>query len=132
MLAHLEGDVLEHAEIGEQSSHLEKHAHFAPQPEQVGITKGGHGLAIDEDIAGSGPELTADQAQQGGLAAAAAAHNGNHLAPGDTQIDGVQNGALAIGEADIFDIDEVITHAGLAITFAPQDTLSSDLPPVAG
>jgi hypothetical protein len=53
-------------------------------------------------------DLAADQAQQRGLAATGAAHDGDYLALRNGHVDTAQNGALAVvGKIDVVDFDQV-------------------------
>ena len=79
--------------------------------------------------------LPADQAQQGRLAAAAAAHDGNHLATRNRQGNIAQDGPFAIGEAHVFKADEWIghgkmLHCGITIVSdaLPRDMRASPTP----
>ncbi len=80
MFAQREGNVVEHREIGEQRAKLEQHAHLPPHGIQVIAVEGGNIGAVEEHLAALRPDLAADQAHHGGLAAAGAAHDSHHLA----------------------------------------------------
>ena len=58
-------------------------------------------LTIDFDHTRTCLQLTADQTQQRGLAAAAAAHDRHHLAAMHIQVDAAEHRTLAIGEVDV-------------------------------
>jgi hypothetical protein len=108
MLAQLKCDVVEYAHVGEQRAELEQHAHLAPQTVQLGAVEVGDGLAGHPYYAGLRPDLPADQTQQSGLAAAAAAHDGDDLtAPGD-EVDVLEHGAITVAECQMLDFDQVV------------------------
>ena len=62
----------------------------------------GEGLAVEEDGAGIGLEGAGEDAEEGGLAGAVGAEDDGELTGLQFEIDGVENGAGATGEADLF------------------------------
>ena len=85
-----EGHVFKHRHMGEQRVVLEENADVAA----VG-RDGGHIFAVHQDLPGGGLGEAGDHAQRGGLAAAAAAQQGDHLALGGLQVHGIHRGEIA-------------------------------------
>jgi hypothetical protein len=106
MLAHLEGDVVEHRDIGEQRAELEQHAHAAAHGVKIVGIQFVDDLAVEAHRTLGGLQLAADQAQRGGLAAAALAHDGHHLAARDGHVDPRQDRPPVVGEIQVADLDE--------------------------
>jgi len=108
------GHVVEHGEVGEQAAGLEHHAHPAAQEVQGVVAQLVHHLAVHLDVAAGGYGLAADQAQQGGLAAAAGAEQADHAAARNAQVETLEEFAFAVGETQILDIDQGFGgHGGL-------------------
>ena len=84
------GHVFKNRHVGEQRVILEENADIAA----VG-RDGGHIFAVHQDLPGSGLGEAGDHAQCGGLAAAAAAQQGDHLAFGSLQVHGIHRSELA-------------------------------------
>ena len=106
VLAQREGHVLEHRQVGEERAELEQHAHApAQRVEAVGVELV-HDLAGDAHRARARAQLPADEAQQRGLAAAAAAHDRDHLAARHAHADALEDRAPAVGKAHRLDIDQ--------------------------
>jgi Protein of unknown function (DUF1602). len=73
---------------------LEHHAHLAAHlVERVGV-QFVDDLALDLDVAGRRPQLAADQPEQRGLAAAAGAEDGHHLAARHVEVEAFQTSRL--------------------------------------
>lgn len=79
---------------------------------ELGSIQGRDIAAGDFDGTGGRTQLPAYQAQQRGLAATAAAHDRDDLAPRHLQVDAAQDLALAIGEADILQAHQQIVGFG--------------------
>ncbi len=73
------------------------------------LAQGSHVCAVDANLAPIGPVDAADQVEQGALAAAAVAQQGEELAGLDVQIDVLQHGqtpvfvAVGLGQAAYLD-----------------------------
>ena len=86
VLAQREGDILEHAQIGEQGAVLKQHAHSPAQLIQLGAPQLRKILPRHLDRAARCRHLAGDQAQQSRLAGAARSHDGGNLAARDFHI----------------------------------------------
>ncbi len=104
MFAQRKCHVVEYREIAEQATRLEHHPHFAAQAVKGIVAQLVDNLACHLYITATRGRLTADQAQQGGLAAAAGAQQTHHLATGDGKIESAENLALTVGVAQILDL----------------------------
>ncbi|MNE45933.1 hypothetical protein D3C80_1402490 [compost metagenome] len=116
------GDVFEHIEIGEQGATLEQHAHLLAHVEQFVARKIRQVLAIDDHCATGRTQLGADQAQQGGLAAAGRTHDAGHLAARKRQINLVEDGARTALEGHTFQLD------GIRVVATHRNSLRAGLP----
>ena len=108
-------NIVKNTEIGEERAKLEQHAHPAAGRKQSIWVELADVLAVKQDLAVLGSHLAADQAQDSGLAAAGSAHQCSDLAPRDGETHVLQDGALAIAEADVAAFDkgsEGIGHPG--------------------
>ncbi len=92
--------VLLDGHVREQRIGLEHHVHRALVRRDCG-----HVLIVDHDPAGAGSRETGQHAQQRGLTAARGAHQGEHLALVDAQVDAVHGRESAEGLVDPFDDD---------------------------
>ncbi len=107
VLAQREGDVLEHAQVGEQGAELEQHAHLAAQPVQaIDIELVDH-FAGHADRALLRADLAADQAQHGGLAAARTAHDSHHFPTREVHAEIRQDRTFSICKMQIADFDKI-------------------------
>ena len=107
VLAQRERHVLEHGQVGEQGPELKQHAEPAAQFEELFGVARVHDLTAEAHRARRGRVDTADQAQQGGLAATRAAQDGGDLAAREAQRHVVQDGpARVVAERDVVDLDE--------------------------
>ena len=84
------GHVFKNRHVGEQRVILEENADIAA----VGGDSG-NVFAVHQDLPGGGLSKAGDHAQCGGLAAAAAAQQGDHLAFGSLQVHGIHRSELA-------------------------------------
>ena len=84
------GHVFKNRHVGEQRVILEENADIAA----VGGDSG-NVFAVHQDLPGGGFSKAGDHAQCGGLAAAAAAQQGDHLAFGSLQVHGIHRSELA-------------------------------------
>ena len=92
-----EGDVFDAGERGEEVEELKNEADFvAAKAGEVIVGEGGDGLAVDADFARGGAIEAADQVEQGGFAGTGRAHNGNHFAAFDAEVDGVKGDDLTL------------------------------------
>lgn len=107
VLAQRKGHVVEHRHVGEQRAELEQHAHLPARGVERGLVHRADVRAVHAHGAGSRGDLPADQAQHGGLAAAGAAHDGNHAALGHTHAQSGQDASRArlVGEIDLVEFD---------------------------
>ena len=64
------------------------------------------GAPVDADLAGAGPVQAADQIQQRGFARAGRAHDGEHLAARDLQVDALEGGDFALAVKALGDTDQ--------------------------
>jgi hypothetical protein len=106
MLAHREGDVLEHRQVGEQRPVLEQHAHAPTQAVERGGAEVLHLLPEDLDAAAGREHLTRDEAQQCGLAGAARAHHGRDPAATRLEVDTGEDGAGTDAVVQVTDPDD--------------------------
>jgi len=110
VLPQRKSDVIKHAEVGEQSTELEQHAHAPPGFIQRRLRHAAHVLSIKQNLAGAGFLLAADQAQHGGLAAAGGAHQGRDLATWHTQAEVFEDDPIPlgarVGEGHLFEFNE--------------------------
>ena len=75
--------------------------------EDLVAVEAGHVAPADRHLALTGQQLAADQAQQGGLAAAAAAHDGHHLTAFDGEVDAAQDFARAVRKVHVAQAHQV-------------------------
>src|SRR5690606_3664732 len=99
----------------EQGAALEQHAHATTQGKHVLAADATDILAIDMHGAAAGAQLSADQAQQGGLAAATGAHDGGNAAARNIQVDVAEQDAIAARNADITYFDQVVSQTCLLL-----------------
>ncbi|ESR71714.1 hypothetical protein T266_08105 [Pseudomonas aeruginosa VRFPA05] len=99
--AQAEGDVLLHGHVGEQRVALEHHGDPALLRRQRH-----HILAVDEDAPAVDLGQPGDAAQQGGLAAAAGAEQGDELAAGGGEVDIAEDAGGTVALVELFDADE--------------------------
>jgi len=59
----------------------------------------GEGLTVEEHLAGGGQDEAGQQAEQGALAAAGGADEGDELARGDRERDAVEDGERPVAES---------------------------------
>jgi hypothetical protein len=111
VLAQREGHVLEHAHVGEQRAELEQHAHATAQPVKALGVERVHVLAADTDAALRWLQLSADEPQQGGLAAAAAAHDRHEAPARNAHGDALEDRTAAVRKAHLLDLDQGFGHA---------------------
>ena len=124
MLAQREGHVVEDREVGEQRAELEQHAHAPPLTKELRTVAGIDQLAVEDHPAAAGRGNAADQAQQGGLAAARAAEDGRDLAAREAQADVVEDrSARVVAERDVVDLDQgvVVQAAWQAVAARARD-----------
>ena len=76
------------------------------------------GAAIDEDGAGSGIVDARDEADEGGLAGAGGADDGEAGAGGNAEVDVVENGDAVVGEVEVaeFDFADEIGRSGQRVS----------------
>lgn len=108
VLTQLKRHVLENSYVSEERAELEQHAHAAAQLVQTILIKLPHLHAIDPQTPAGRSERAANQPQQRGLATAGIPHDGDDLSTMRGQIDVFEHRALAIGEREITDFDEVV------------------------
>ncbi|MCY1542010.1 hypothetical protein D9M68_777310 [compost metagenome] len=102
------GDVLEYIQIGEQRTALEQHAHLLAHVEQLATREGRQIVAVDPHLALVRPQLSGDKAQQRGFATAGGPHDAGDLAARDTDIDILENIAVAPLKTHVFQLDRVL------------------------
>ncbi|MNC22660.1 hypothetical protein D3C75_706670 [compost metagenome] len=105
-----EGHVVEHRHAGEQGAALEQHAHPLAHLIQTAAGEGGDVFPVKQNMTGLRLQLATDQAQQGGLADAAGAHDGGDLATGNGQVDPVVQQPISVTEGQVGDGDQVIVQ----------------------
>jgi hypothetical protein len=107
VLSHRKGHVLEHREVGEQRAELEQHAQTSAQAVELGPVAGVDQFTVKHHTALVGGVHTADQAHQGGLAAARTAQDGGDLATRKLERHVRQDGpACVVAKRDVVDLDE--------------------------
>jgi len=106
VLADRKSDIVEHRHVGEQRTELEQHAHLSAQCVQLVVRHLAHLVFLQAHAPAARAQLSADTAQQGGLAAAGSAHDGDHLAARNLHVDSLQHRAAIIIELEVFDIDQ--------------------------
>ena len=100
------GNVVEHAQVGEQGAELEQHAHAAPRRVEAVRIERADLLPVERAVRLPGANLAADQPQHRGLAAAGGAHERRHLAARHGKAQVVEDAALAIAKAQVAAFNE--------------------------
>ncbi len=86
-----QGHIFEAGEARQEIEKLEDEADFvAAEAGEVIVRKCCDRLAVDADLTGGGPVETADEVEEGRFAGAGGADDGDHLAPFDVEIDGIE------------------------------------------
>ena len=88
-----QGHVVADRERVEQGAALEEHADTRSDRDHLGLGEPGHVVAVDLDSSAGRPDQARDQAEQGGLAGAAATQEDRDLSPGERAVDRVEHGA---------------------------------------
>ena len=97
-----EGDVLPDRQAVEKRAALKEH----PEPGKEGIARSPVGrFAIDKDLPAIGRHKAKDAFQQHRLAGARSADDHHAFAPGDGQVDPVQDGVGAKGLVNVAELD---------------------------
>src|SRR5581483_5287624 len=111
VLANGKGDVLEYGTVGKERARLEQQCHaLAQRVEIVGIEIG-HRQSVDDDAPRVRTDAPADQIENRGLAAAAAAHDGGNPAAFGVQRESVEDAALAAREDDVIEGNQGLVGA---------------------
>ena len=100
-----EGNVIENRQCGKQRALLEEHAETLAQLALAAASAAKQGLAEQADAARRRQQQADHLAQQGGLAAARAADQGDHLAAPDLQLQMPMHPDLAETRGQVRDLD---------------------------
>ena len=109
-LAHREGDVVVHRQIGKQCAVLEQHAHAAAVFVEFLRRKGRQIAPLNQHLSRLRADLAGNQPHQRGFAAARTAHYRRKRALRDAEADISQYRTFAIGEDDVFHFDKRLGH----------------------
>ena len=101
--------VLQHAHVVEEVEGLEDHADLGAVLVDVELPLEDI-LAVEEDLAVVGDLKQVDAPEQGGLAAAGRADNGDHVPLVDVEVDVVEDAQLAKVLFEVFDLHDVFHH----------------------
>ena len=99
-------DVVEHAQVGEQGTELEQHAHAPAHRVQACLVERADLLAVEQQFALLGAHLAADQPQHRRLAAAGSAHERGDLAARHGKLRSSRTRPLPVAEAQVAAFDE--------------------------
>src|SRR5438093_8591665 len=113
VLAHLERHVVERGHVGKQGAELEQHAHLAPQLKKRVMAELVHDAVGDANFALVGEKRSADQAKKGRFPAPGQTHDGDHLAPGNDEVDVLKNLSLIVAERDVLNLDQIACRHGV-------------------
>ncbi|MDT4865592.1 hypothetical protein FQZ97_1004010 [compost metagenome] len=105
VLADAEGDVVFHAEVGEQRVILEHHADPPPFRRKSEARAGNH-LAVQYDLPGLHRFETGDGAQGGGLAATRGAEQTTDIAGIQVQVYPLHHALLLITTGKVFQVEQ--------------------------
>jgi hypothetical protein len=108
VLAHREGDVLEHREVAEEAALLEHHAHLAPQLVEAMAVERGHLAAAYAHGSLRRVQRSAHHLQQRGLARAAGAEDRRDAAARDVEVHAAQHRPAPVEEAQVADLGDVV------------------------
>ena len=93
--------IVKNRKVCKQGTKLKKHTHAPARFVQSTLLHSADVLAIKKYPAALGPDLSADQAQQGSFSAAAGTHQRRHFTARHAKTSAIQNQAFVVGEAQI-------------------------------
>ena len=112
VLAQRKGHVIKHAQVRKQGTELKQHAHAPPSGVHLGLVHGGHVLAVKQELAFLGPNLSANQAQNRRFSPARGPHQRGDFAPWHGHGDVVQNHPLPVPKSQVAQFDKRIDRRG--------------------
>jgi hypothetical protein len=115
-----EGDVVVNREVREEARGLEHHPHLEAHCVERRRVELVDRPAVDPHAAAHRHELSADQLEQGGFAAAAAAEHADHRAARDAERQAAEYLEVAVREVQILHLHDVVdVTLGHATTIPP-------------